>query len=107
MASRPPIDAREVTRFEALVTASDSALADEFLDRCVPGSAWLAAIRTAQVDATVLARAPLGTFDERTCTCLSLRLALPVPVEPGLRFALLAPDGGPLSASGIVRPWGS
>ncbi|WP_435019079.1 hypothetical protein TA3x_001075 [Tundrisphaera sp. TA3] len=106
MASRPPIDAREVTRFEALVTATDADRAAEFLGRCVPGSAWMASIRTALVEATVTARNPLGTFDEKTCTCVSLLLSLPVPIEPGLRFRLIADDGGQLSASGVVRPWG-
>lgn len=106
MASRPPIDAREVDRFEALVTASDASRASEFLERCVPGSSWMASIRTALVDATVVARNPLGTFDEKTCTCVSLKLTLPVPIEPGLRFKLIADDGGQLSASGVVRPWG-
>lgn len=106
MASRPPIDAREVDRFEALVTATDAGRAAEFLERCVPGSDWMASIRTALVEATVLARNPLGTFDEKTCTCVSLRLALPVPIEPRLRFRLIADDGGQLSASGVVLPWG-
>lgn len=106
MATRPPLDAREVDRFEALVTADDADQVDALLARCVPGSTWLAQIRTAEVTATVAARNPLGTFDERICTCLSLRLALPVPVEPGLRFRLVADDGSELGASGVVRPWG-
>jgi len=95
-----------VTRLEAIVTADDADQADEWLNRCFPGSTWLAMIRTAEVSATVLARNPLGTFDEKICTCLSLRLALPVPVEPGLRFRLQADDGTDLTASGVVRPWG-
>src|ERR1700760_2217469 len=106
MPSRPQPDAREVDRVEALITADDSDLADELLARCVPGSTWTALIRTAEVTATVVARNPLGTFDERVCTCLSLRLALPVPVEPGLRFRIVADDGTDLGASGVVRPWG-
>ena len=106
MAERPPIDAREVTRFEALMTVPEPNRVEEFLGRCVPGSAWMASIRTALVEATVEARTPLGTFDEKTCTCIRLRLALPVPIEPGLRFRLIADDGGQLSASGVVRPWG-
>lgn len=105
MAMRPPIDAREVRRFEALITATDTDRAAELLERCVPGSAWLATIRTAEVDATIVSRKPLGTFDEKVCTCVSLRLALPVPVEPGLRFDLTTTDGELLSACGIVRPW--
>lgn len=103
-------DAREVDRVEALMTVEEPEAVDAFLDRCVPGSSWRARIRTAEVAATVLSRTPLGTFDERVCTCVRLRLALPVPVEPGLRFHLLAPDPGdgrPLSATGVVRPWGS
>ena len=103
--SRVP-DAREVVRVEAIVTADN---ADQKLDwpaRCAPGSTWIAQIRTAEVVATVLARNPLGTFDERICTCLSLRLALPVPVEPGLRFHLTADDASDLRLSGVVRPWG-
>jgi hypothetical protein len=106
MPSRSQPDAREVDRVEALVTADDSDLADQLLARCVPGSTWTAMIRTAEVTATVVARSPLGTFDERICTCLSLRLALPVPVEPGLRFRIVADDGSDLGASGVVRPWG-
>ena len=106
MPTRTPPDAREVVRVEALVTADDADLADAVLARCVPGSTWTARIRTAEVEATVVARSPLGTLDERVCTCLSLRLALPVPVEPGLRFHLVANDGTDLGASGVVRPWG-
>ena len=106
MPPRPQPDAREVSRVEALITADDADQADNLLARCVPGSTWLALIRTAEVAATVVARCPLGTFDERICTCLSLRLALPVPVEPGLRLQIVADDGSDLTASGVVRPWG-
>ena len=106
MPVRPQPDAREVDRIEALVTADDSDRADDLLARCVLGSTWTAQIRTAEVTATVVARNPLGTFDERVCTCLSLRLALPVPVEPGLRFRIVADDGSDLGASGVIRPWG-
>ena len=106
MPHRPEPDAREVDRIEALVTADDSDRADALLARCVPGSTWLAQIRTAEVEATLLARNPLGTFDERVCTCLSLRLALPVPVEPGLRIRIVADDAPDLGASGKIRPWG-
>jgi hypothetical protein len=98
-------DAREVDRVEALATANDSRRADEFLSRCLPGSAWTLRIRTAEVAATVLACKPLGSFDQRDCTCLSFRLALPVPVEPRLRFQILSADDPSLSASGLVRPW--
>lgn len=100
----PEPDAREVDRVEALVTVDDPANADAFLRRCVPGSTWTALIRTASVEATVRSRNPLGTFDERVCSCISLRLALPVPVEPGLRFRLVSEDDT-LAASGVVRPW--
>jgi hypothetical protein len=105
---RPPSwpDAREVDRIETLVTANDPARVDAFLARCVPGSTWSVQIRTALVSATVLARRPLGSFDEHDCTCLSLRLALPVPVEPGLRLQIAAEDDPSLTASGIIRPWG-
>src|SRR6059058_4941577 len=99
-------DAREVDRIEALMTADDSDRVDDLLARCVPGSTWTALIRTAEVTATVVARSPLGTIDERVCTCLSLRLAPPVPVEPGLRFRIVADDGSDLGASGVIRPWG-
>ena len=105
MPIRTPPDAREVDRFEALVTVDDADRAPEWLYRCVPGSTWTAQIRTAEVAATVVARNPLGTFEERVCTCLSLRLALPVPVEPGLRFRIVADDATGLVASGVVRPW--
>ena len=106
MTSRMP-DSREVDRIEALVTVVDAEATDAFLARCVFGSRWMARIRTAEVAATVLSRHPLGTFDERVCTCVRLGLALPVPVEPGLRFQLVAEDDSGLAATGIVRPWGS
>jgi hypothetical protein len=98
-------DAREVDRIEALVTANDADRVDDFLTRCLPGTTWTVRIRTAEVSATVRARRPLGSFPERDCTCLSLRLARPVPVEPGLRFQLHAEDDPTLSASGLIRPW--
>ncbi len=97
-------DAREVDRVEGLMTADGSA--EAFLSRCIPGSTWLAKIRTASVCAMVKARRPLGTFDERICTCVSLKLDLPVPIEPGLRFQIVAEDDPDVSASGVVRPWG-
>ncbi|WZP00024.1 hypothetical protein EP7_001641 [Isosphaeraceae bacterium EP7] len=104
-AAIPDPDAREVDRVEALVTVDDPGRVDEFLARCQPGSAWLAQIRTAEVTATVRARAPLGSFDERVCLCLSLKLALPVPVEPRLRFVLAAGDDLSLTVTALVRPW--
>ncbi len=103
----PIPDAREVDLVEALVTVNDAAHAEMFLERCIPGSTWRLTIRTALVSARVLARTPLGTFDERVCTCLRLRLDLPVPVEQGLRFRLSIPDNEELSATGVVRPWES
>ena len=100
-------DSREVDRIEALGTVEGGdAETDLFLDRCVPGSTWTARIRTAEVAATVLSRAPLGTFSERVCTCVRLRLKRAVPVEPGLRFELIADDGSDLTAKCLVRPWG-
>lgn len=98
-------DAREVDRVDALMTALDDHQVEAFLDRCVPGSTWTAYIRTAEVGATVISRVPLGTFDERVCTCVRLRLDLPVPVEPRLRFRIVADDGSGLTAAGLVRPW--
>ena len=105
--SKSPLnpDAREVAVIEALVTANDAAKADTFLARCLPGTTWRVRIRTADVLAKVRDRRPLGSFDERVCTCLSLRLALPVPVEPGLRVQVYAEDDESLSASGLIRPW--
>lgn len=100
-------DAREVDRIRTLVTVVDPERVDAFLDRCVVGSRWRAHVRTATVSAHVLERAPLGTFDERICTCLTIGLDLPVPVEPGLRFQLVAHDDPSLSATAVVRPWGS
>jgi hypothetical protein len=100
-------DAREVDRIEVLATVNDPARAEEFLERCRPGSLWSVQIRTARVPATLVARRPLGSFDQRDCTCLSLRLARPVPVEPGLRLQLEAQDDPRQSASGIIRPWDS
>lgn len=103
----PDPDSREVARIEALSTVEgDESATDQFLDRCVPGSTWLARIRTAEVAATVLSRVPLGTFSERVCTCVKLRLNRSVPVEPGLRFDLVADDGSGLTARCVVRPWG-
>ena len=104
---RPAIpDAREVVRVEAIVAADNADQGRTGYARCQPGSTWIAQIRTAEVAATVVAKSPLGTFDERMCTCLSFRLALPVPVEPGLRFHLVADDASDLRLSGVVRPWG-
>ncbi len=102
---RPQPEAREVDRIEALVTVDNAAQAEEFLDRAAPGSEWMLRIRTAEVSATLIRRAPLGSFDERTCTCLSLWLTRSVPVEPGLRFRILATDAETLTASAVVRPW--
>jgi hypothetical protein len=99
-------DAREVDRIRALVTVVDASRVDAFLDRAVVGSQWRAHVRTAAVSARVLERAPLGTFDEHICTCLTLGLDLPVPVEPGLRFQLVAHDDPELAATALVRPWG-
>jgi translation elongation factor EF-Tu-like GTPase len=99
-------DAREVDRIETLVTANDPARVDAFLALCRPGSSWSVQIRTAEVSATVLDRRPLGSFNERDCTCLSLELERPVPVEPGLRLQIIAEDDPSLTASGIIRPWG-
>jgi hypothetical protein len=98
-------DAREVNRIEALVAIDDAARADDFLERCVPGSDWNVQVRTAEVSATLIRRSPLGSFDERVCTCVSLWLARTVPVEPGLRIRVLDKDDDALSASGVVRPW--
>jgi len=99
-------DAREVDRIEVLVTVNDRDRAESFLRRCRPGSTWSVRIRTAEVAGQVLARRPLGSFDERDCTCLSVRLARPVPVEPGLRLQIAAEDDPGLSASAVIRPWG-
>jgi hypothetical protein len=100
-------DIREVARVEALCTVEGGdADIDLFLDLCIPGSTWTARIRTAEVVATVLSRAPLGTFSERVCSCVKLRLSRAVPVEPGLRFEIIADDGSDLTAKCLVRPWG-
>lgn len=104
---RPLPDAREVDRIEALGTVNDPTRADEFLDRCVPGSEWTVRVRTAEVSATLISRGPLGTFDERVCTCLSLWLARTVPVEPGLRIQVIDQDDPALIVTAVVRPWGS
>jgi hypothetical protein len=104
---RPLPEIREVDRVEALATVSDAARADDFLERCVPGSEWTVRIRTAEVSATLIARAPLGSVDEHICTCLSLWLKLPVPVEPGQRFQIVDPGDETLGVAAIVRPWGS
>ncbi len=101
----PQPEAREVDRIDALATVNDSARADDFLERCVPGSEWTVRVRTAEVSATLISRAPLGTFDERVCTCLSLWLARAVPVEPGLRIQILDRDDDALTVTAVVRPW--
>jgi hypothetical protein len=98
-------EAREVDRIEALVTVDDAARTDEFLDRCIPGSEWTVRVRTAEVSATLISRHPLGSFDERVCTCLSLWLTRTVPVEPGLRFRIVDREDEALSVSAVVRPW--
>ena len=98
-------EAREVDRIEALATVNDSSRVDEFLDRCVPGSEWTVRVRTAEVSATLISRVPLGTFDERVCTCLSLWLTRTVPVEPGLRIQVLDREDEDLSVTAVVRPW--
>ncbi len=102
---RPLPEAREVDRIEALATVNDPARIDAFLDRCVPGSEWTVRVRTAEVSATLISRAPLGTFDERVCTCLSLWLARTVPVEPGLRIQVIDQDDPDLTVTAVVRPW--
>jgi translation elongation factor EF-Tu-like GTPase len=99
-------DAREVDRIEVLVTANDRSRIDAFLERCRPGSIWSVRIRTAEVDGEIRARRPLGSFDERDCTCLSIRLSRPVPVEPGLRLQIASEDDPSLTASAVIRPWG-
>src|SRR4051794_23291023 len=99
-------DAREVDRIEALATADDPARVDEWLACGLPGSRWSVRIRTAEVLATLITRLPLGSFDEHDCTCVSLELDRPVPVEPGLRIRLIAVVEPSLSASAIIRPWG-
>jgi hypothetical protein len=98
-------DAREVNLVEALLTVVDPEKVQDVLDRCFPGSTWTAHIRTASVAARVLAREPLGSLDERECTCVRLALDRPVPVEPGLRFRIVAGDDPGLSAACMVRPW--
>ncbi len=98
-------DAREVDQVDALVTVTDPGSVTAFLERCTVGSRWQVRIRTAEVDATVQGREPLGLIDERQCVCLRLRLDRPVPVEPGLRFALFADDELGLRAAAVVRPW--
>jgi hypothetical protein len=104
---RPQPEAREVDRIEALATVNDPARVDEFLERCVPGSEWTVRVRTAEVSATLISRNPLGTFDERVCTCLSLWLTRTVPVEPGLRIQVIDRDDEALSVTAVVRPWGN
>lgn len=104
-AARPLPEAREVDLVRALVTVPDPARVEAFLARCVVGSTWRVKIRTAEVSAHVSERVPLGTFEESVCTCVTLRLELPVPVEPGLRFQMAASGDPSLSATAVVRPW--
>ncbi len=99
------MNAREVDRLELIVTPVDPDAAVAFLEACAVGRGWRVAIRTADEPAVVTARAPLGTIDERSCLCLSLRLARPVPVEPGLRVRLVADAPPAIEAVGVVRPW--
>jgi hypothetical protein len=102
----PQPDAREVDRIEILATPDDPALVDDFLALSVPLSSWSVQIRTAGVSATLLARRPLGSIDERTCTCLSLELDRPVPVEPGLRVRIRSAEDPRVTACAVIRPWG-
>ena len=96
-----------MARVEALSTVEGGDReTDLFLERCVPGSTWTARIRTAEVAATVLSRVPLGSFSERDFSCVRLRLNRSVPVEPGLRFEIVADDDSGLTAKCLVRPWG-
>ena len=104
--SRLNPDAREVDRIDVLTTVDDPARIDEFLAHAVPGSLWTVHIRTADVSGHITARRPLGMFSERDCSCLTLRLVLPVPVEPGLRIHLSAWEAPGLKLSGVIRPWG-
>ncbi len=62
MLQTPIPDAREVDRVEAIVAAENADQGADWPARCVPGSTWIAQIRTAEVIATVVARNPLGTF---------------------------------------------
>ena len=98
-------DAREVTRIELLMTADDPESVHDFLDRCTPGSRWNTQIRTAEVMGTVLKRVPLGHFEEQICTCVSIKLSKPVPVEPGMRLKISNVEDPTLTATGVVRPW--
>lgn len=102
-----PNEARDVATINALVTPDAGTDSSAFLDHCHPGSAWMVRIRTAEVTASLVQKSPLGGFDERICCCLKLRLDKPVPVEPGLRFGLAPADDPALSATGVIRPWGS
>ncbi|MDX2035810.1 MAG: hypothetical protein SFX72_04105 [Isosphaeraceae bacterium] len=104
--SRSQPDAREVERIEVLAVVDDPGLVDQFLEYAVPGSLWTAHIRTADVSAELVARKPLGLTSERECLFLSLKLVLPVPVEPGLRIRLSAWEWPGLKVSGVIRPWG-
>lgn len=106
MSGRDP-DAREVDRVDALLTVVDPERVDAFLDRCIEGSRWMTHIRTADVEGIVTRRHPLGSISERDCLCVRLRLDLPVPVEPGLRFRITSLDDPTLDVAAIVRPWGS
>lgn len=99
------MNAREVDRLELIVTPVDPGDADAFLDACAVGRSWRIAIRTADEPAVVTRRSPLGTIDERSCLCLSLKLARPVPVEPGLRVRLVAQGPTAVEAAGVVRRW--
>ena len=86
----PDPDIREVDRIEALCTVEgDEREIDAFLDRCVPGSTWTARIRTAEVRRPLLSRTPWARSPSGL-HLRSLRLTRPVPVEPGLRFQIVA-----------------
>lgn len=103
--SRAEPDAREVDRLDAVVTPAESVEPDAFLARCVPGSLWTVAIRTAEVRARLESRSPLGTLDQRLGTRVRLRLDRPVPVEPGLSVRLVSREDANISATGVVRIW--
>lgn len=104
-ASDPRIDARERKSIDGLVTSVDATDPSHFLERCTLGSTWIVSIRTATVRGTISRRTPLATFDETACTCLTIELDRPVPVEPGLRFRFEAEDQPEIKAAGVIRPW--
>ena len=106
---RPFFDAseplgRDSTCLRGLLTADGPRDGEEFARACRVGTEWELAIRTATVRGRVIDRAALGTLAESSCLQVTFKLERPVPIEPGLRFRVVALDDPECRAAGVVSP---